>query len=56
MSKRIYYSGPDAVVTDVLFTWHPAAAKSKHGEQRGLDTFSHKEVNFTLVTFAESLY
>lgn len=29
MSKRTYYSGPDAVVTDVLFTWHPATAKSK---------------------------
>lgn len=29
MSKRTYYSGPDAVVTDVLFTWHPASAKSK---------------------------
>jgi hypothetical protein len=29
MSKRIYYSRPDVVVTDVLFTWHPATAPTK---------------------------
>jgi uncharacterized protein DUF6232 len=29
MSKRTYYSRPDAVVTDVLFTWCPATAKTK---------------------------